>query len=63
MIKGVLDAIADNVGLKYSLGANSEPAFEKGKSAAIEIAGKKGFVGELKKEILQNFGLEQETAD
>lgn len=62
VIKGVLDAVADNLGIKYSLGKNVEPAFEKGKSAAISIAGKKGFLGELKKEVLRNFGLEQLTA-
>ncbi len=62
VIKGVLDAVADNLGLKYELKQNTEPALEKGKSTGVEIASKKGIVGELKKEILQNFGLEQPTA-
>ncbi len=62
VIKGVLDAIADNLGLKYSLKGEVPPGFEKGKSAALSCSGKKGFFGELKKEVMQNFGLEQPTA-
>jgi len=62
VIKGVLDAVADNLGLKYALGENKEPCFEKGKSASVSIAGKKGFLGELNKQVLQNFGLDQQTA-
>lgn len=61
-IKGVLDAIAENLGLKFSLQECREPAFEKGKSAAISIEGKKGMLGELNKKTLQNFGLDQPVA-
>jgi len=60
--KGVLDAIAKGLGAKYSLDENSPPFLEPGKSASVELHGKKGFVGELKMRILKNFGLEQETA-
>ncbi len=61
VIKGVLDSVADNLGKRYSLKGNTEPAFEGGKSAAVNIAGKKGFLGEVKKAVLQNFGLKQPT--
>jgi len=62
VIKGVLDAVAGHLGEKYSLEENTEPAFEKGKSASISIAGKKGFLGEIRKEVLNKFGIEQATA-
>ena len=62
VIKGVLDAIADSLGLKYSLRENTEPALEKGKSASVSIGGKKGLLGEVNKRVLQAFGLEQGTA-
>jgi len=62
VIKGVLDAVADNLGLKYELKQNTEPVLEKGKSAAVSIGGKKGLVGEVNKKALQAFGLEQPTA-
>ena len=62
VIKGVLDAIANSLGEKYSLQESKENALEQGKSASFTIGGKKGFLGEVKKGILQNFGLEQETA-
>jgi len=62
MIKGVLDAIADNLGLKYSLKENKEPALEKGKSSGFSIEGKNGFMGELGKNAMQAFGLEQQIA-
>ncbi len=62
VIKGVLDAVADNLGLKYELKGNTEPALEKGKSASVAIGGKKGLVGEVNKTVLQSFGLEQPTA-
>ena len=61
--KGVLDAIADNVGFKYSLKENkTQSGLESGKSAEIAIEGKKGFLGELSKKTMQNFGLDQQTA-
>lgn len=62
VIKGVLDAVADNIGFKYSLSEQAEPCFEKGKAAAISIGEKKGMLGELTKNTLKNFGLEQPTA-
>ncbi len=61
VIKGVLDAVADNLGEKYSLKENTEPALENGKSSAVDIAGRNGFFGEVKKSVLQKFGLEQQT--
>jgi len=62
IIKGVLDAVADNMELKYSLLECGEAALEKGKSASVKIMGKKGFLGELRKEVMTSFGLEQPTA-
>jgi phenylalanyl-tRNA synthetase beta chain len=62
VIKGVLDAIADNLGESYSLKECSEPSLEKGKSTTVSLSGKKGFLGELTKKAMQNFGLEQPTA-
>jgi phenylalanyl-tRNA synthetase beta chain len=62
VIKGVLDSVADNLGLNYSLKGNTEPALENEKSASVVIGGKKGLVGEINKKTLQAFGLEQATA-
>jgi phenylalanyl-tRNA synthetase beta chain len=60
-IKGVLDAVTENLGIKYSL-KESELAFlEKGRQGEIIIAGKKGFLGEVSNKTKQNFGLEQST--
>lgn len=60
--KGVLDTIADNFGLKYTLKENNDTTFETGKSAIINIGGKKGILGEISKKTKQNFGIEQATA-
>lgn len=62
VIKGALDAIAGNLGMQYSLQESNIPSFEQGKSAAVKIGGKNGFLGELNKKTLQNFGLLQPTA-
>ena len=62
VIKGALDAVAANIGFEYSLNERAEPAFEKGKAAAISIGKKTGVLGELTKSTLKNFGLEQPTA-
>jgi phenylalanyl-tRNA synthetase beta chain len=62
VIKGTLDSIAGGMGIGYSLGGQAEPAFEKGKSAAINAGGKKGVLGELSRQTLKSFGLEQPTA-
>ncbi|MBI2598264.1 MAG: phenylalanine--tRNA ligase subunit beta, partial [Candidatus Diapherotrites archaeon] len=62
LIKSHLDAVCSYLGLEYSLSELKHPAFEEGKSAAIEISGKKGFMGEISQKVLQNFGLETKTA-
>ncbi|MBN2067802.1 MAG: phenylalanine--tRNA ligase subunit beta [Candidatus Diapherotrites archaeon] len=62
VIKGVLDAIADNLGGKYSLKQCPMPALEQGKSASLSMDGKAGFFGEIEKSVLENFGLKQPTA-
>jgi phenylalanyl-tRNA synthetase beta chain len=62
VIKGVLEAVADSLGKKYSISECKEPAFERGKSASISLGGKQGLLGELKKKVLEDFGLEQPAA-
>ncbi len=62
VIKGVLEAVTDNLGKKYTLSETRDPAFEQGKSASLKIGNKKGVLGELKKKVLNGFGLEQPTA-
>ncbi|MDD5163078.1 MAG: phenylalanine--tRNA ligase subunit beta [Candidatus ainarchaeum sp.] len=62
LIKSILDAFCKNMGLEYEL-RESELAFlEKGKQGEILIGNKKGFIGEINRKVLQNFGLEMPTA-
>lgn len=58
LIKSVLDAVCDNLGLRYELNSLKHPAFEEGRSAAVVLKNKKGLVGEINKSTLRNFGLE-----
>ena len=60
-IKGVLDAVTENLGIEYLLKESAFAFLEKGRQAKITAAGKKGFLGEVSKNAKQNFGLEQST--
>ncbi len=62
VIKSVLQAIAEHLGLQYELQELNNAAFVAGKSAAIKIGNKKGLLGEVSKAVLQNFGLQMPTA-
>jgi phenylalanyl-tRNA synthetase beta chain len=61
-IKSVLDAIARELKLEYSLKEEKIPFLEEGKSALILIGKKKGFIGELKQKVKENFGLENNVS-
>jgi len=61
MVKGVLDVVSSHLGEKYSLKESQLAFMEKGRQAEIGIGNKKGFLGEVSKQVLQNFGLEQPT--
>lgn len=58
-IKGVLDAITRNLGLKYELDESELPFLEKGKQAEIKVNGDKGFLGQLSLHPMKAFGIEQ----
>ncbi len=58
LIKSVLDAVCNNLGLEYKLNSLKHTVFEEGKSAAIVLGNKSGVIGEIRKNILRNFGLE-----
>jgi len=60
-IKSVLDAVTNNLGLKYSMKEANLSFLQKGKSGEIKIGNLKGFVGEVNQETLANFGLDKKT--
>ncbi len=60
-IKGVLDAVTENLGIEYSLKESDLAFLEKGRQAEITAVGKKGFLGEVSEKAKQSFGLEQGT--
>lgn len=60
-IKSVLDAVTNNLGLKYSLKEANLSFLQKGKSGEIKVGNLKGFVGEVNQETLANFGLDKKT--
>ncbi len=62
VIKSVMQALAQHLGMDYRLQELQNSAFVSGRSAAVKIGGKNGLLGELRKEVLLNFGLEQPTA-
>jgi len=57
-IKSLFVSLCDYLGLKYSL-KKKEFSFLNENSAEITVNGKKGFIGELSKEVEQNFGLKK----
>src|SRR3989344_2203073 len=57
-IKSVLDAVCKNLGKEYSLQESLLPFLEKGKQGEISIGNSKGFLGEINKKTLSEFGLE-----
>ena len=61
VIKSAFDAVCSYIGLEYKISELSHPSFEHEKSAAISCGAKKGFMGEISQQTLQNFGLETKT--
>ncbi|MDD5147939.1 MAG: phenylalanine--tRNA ligase subunit beta [Candidatus ainarchaeum sp.] len=57
-IKSALDAVCRSMGWEYSLRESLLPFLEKGKQGEIGIGNRKGFIGEINKKCLANFGLE-----
>ncbi|MCX6798652.1 MAG: phenylalanine--tRNA ligase subunit beta [Candidatus Diapherotrites archaeon] len=56
-IKSILGAVASAMGWEYGLLETANSALADGRGALVKIAGKEGILGEIKKEVLQNFGL------
>lgn len=56
-IKSVMETIAVNLGWKCSSDRKEHQSFAKGKCAAVSIKGRKGILGELSKEVLENFNI------
>ena len=62
-IKSVFDAVKENTGRDYSVSESGEKFLEEGKSADIMLGGKKiGFMGEVNRKTVQNFGLKMPVA-
>ena len=60
-IKSVLDAVTNNLGLKYTMKEANLPFLQKGKLGEVKIGNLKGFIGEVNQETLANFGLDKKT--
>lgn len=60
-MKSVLEAIALNSGLKYSLKESAIPFLAEGRSALIDSGEKKGVIGEVNQKTLDRFGLENKV--
>ncbi len=60
-IKSALDAVSDNLGIKYTLKESAHPSLKEGRQAKISFGGKKGLLGELSNKTKQSFGVEQDT--
>ncbi|MDO8624507.1 MAG: hypothetical protein Q7R47_00335, partial [Candidatus Diapherotrites archaeon] len=56
-IKSHCVALAQYLGQPVTFERTNHPSFEQGKAAEFRIGGKKGVVGELSKQVRQNFGL------
>jgi len=62
-ISSLLDALLSSLGIKYELKTESHSSFIKGRSAAIQLSGKKiGIIGEIHPGVLNNWGLEKPVA-
>ncbi len=59
--KSILQAITQNLGIEFKLQNSNHPFLDKEKQATIIMNNKKGFLGEINKKTLKNFGLENPT--
>jgi phenylalanyl-tRNA synthetase beta chain len=61
-IRGVVDAVMRERGLEYTITGTEDPAFLKGRRAALIVDGNEiGTLGEIHPDVLTNFGLQQPT--
>lgn len=61
-IRGVVDAVMRERGLEYTITGTDDPAFLKGRRAALIVDGNEiGTFGEIHPDVLTNFGLQQPT--
>lgn len=61
-IRGVVDAVMRERGLEYTITGTDDPAFLKGRRAALIVDGNEiGTLGEIHPDVLTNFGLQQPT--
>ncbi|MCR4335694.1 MAG: phenylalanine--tRNA ligase subunit beta [archaeon] len=61
LAKSILNAICNNLGIEYSLKETKLGFLENGKSGEIKTPKGKGFIGEIHKQVLSNFGLDTKT--
>ncbi len=61
-IKRFLDALCCALSWKYELKRAEHKAFKKGLCAVIKAGDKQGIIGEISKDVLQNFGLKMPVA-
>ena len=59
--KSMLESFCKNMGLEVKTLEAKEPFLEKGRSAKVLVNGRTGFIGEISKETLANFGVEEKT--
>lgn len=61
-VRGVVDAVMRERGLEYTITGTDDPAFLKGRRAALIVDGNEiGTLGEIHPDVLTNFGLQQPT--
>ncbi|MBC2697695.1 MAG: phenylalanine--tRNA ligase subunit beta [ANME-2 cluster archaeon] len=61
-VRGVVDAVMRERGLEYTITGTDDPAFLKGRRAALMVDGNEiGTLGEIHPDVLTNFGLQQPT--
>ena len=61
-VRGVVDAVMRERGIEYSITGTDDPAFLKGRRAALMVDGNDiGTFGEIHPDVLTNFGLQQPT--
>ena len=61
-IRGVVDAVMREMGIEYSITGTDDPAFLKGRRAALMVDGNEiGTYGEIHPDVLTNFQLQQPT--
>jgi len=61
-VRGVVDAVMRERSIEYSITGTDDPAFLKGRRAALIVDGNEiGTLGEIHPDVLTNFGLQQPT--